>query len=395
MSNEPLEFLKDERMDCYSILIPYSYKNYLDLVESAYKNKGGLDKQRAALKTSTAKRIRERMVKDLEAGAILPPVVLGMVLPKKQFNQLPQFNLPDFKKLISDSTDSLTIIDGMQRTTAIKEVVKALSSDSEQPRVRVEYWIAQSINSLIYRMLVLNTGQVPWNLRRQIEVVFSSIITELKNSSIPLEVSEIDESKRRKKGGQYQADKLIELFLAFGLRKEKVIIQEQLADEFSRLDFIQATSHRDFIEDFKKILGYFVKLDIAFDKYSPKEITSEERFKKGKEIFDNQPAGVGFIVACAREIMGKPGSPERSSADKTKRLEQLSNRIDSLLKRLKKLNESELGEFLDLDTLNEVIHSKKVGRFGDYERAFFLKAFETLIEEKFEVSSLTVCWRAY
>lgn len=394
MSNEPLEFLKDERMDCYSILIPYSYRKYLDLVESAYENKGGLDKQRTVLKTSTAKRIRERMVKDLEAGAILPPVVLGMVLPKKEFNRLPQSNLPDFKKLIHESSDSLTIIDGMQRTTAIKEVVRALSSDSEQPRVRVEYWLAQSTNSLIYRMLVLNTGQVPWNLRRQIEVVFSSIITELKNSSIPLEVSEIDDSRRRKKGGQYQADKLIELFLAFGLRKEKVIIQEQLADEFSRLDFIQATSHPDFIEDFKTILGYFVALDIAFDKYSPKEIKSEERFKKGKEIFDNQPASVGFIVACAREIMGKPGSPERSSAEKTQRLKQLSTKIDSLLKYLEKLNESKLGEFLDLDTLNEVIHRKKVGRFGDYERAFFLKAFETLIEEK-EVSSLTVCWRAY
>lgn len=51
----------------------------------------------------------------------------------------------------------------------MNEVIRLLSSDSGQiekylngTQVRVEYWIAQSINSLIYRMLVLNTRQVPY-----------------------------------------------------------------------------------------------------------------------------------------------------------------------------------------------------------------------------------------
>lgn len=387
-----LDIIKDSRIDCQSVMLSYSLKEYLDLVKSAYKNKGGLEKQRTALKTSTAKRIRERMVNDLQAGAIFPPVVLGIILPENKVNE--QLEPSDFQALVSDFRDSVTIIDGMQRTTAMYEVVQNQKNEKlNHTPVRVEYWVAKSINSLIYRMLVLNTGQVPWNLRRQIEVVFNPILDEIKNSGIELEVLEIDDSKQRRKAGQYQADKLIELFIAFGLRKEKVNLQEQLADEFSRLDFIEATSNAQFIENFNKILGYLVKLDIAFDKYPSQNI--KERFERGKNIFDSQPAMVGFITACAREIMGKPGGIERNQDEKAKRLNKLSKDIELLLENLNKLNTDALGDFLDLLTLNEVIDSKKTGKVGDYERAFFLKAFDTLIEERFEVSSLTVCWRAY
>jgi hypothetical protein len=335
MQDKQLDIIKDNRTGCYSILISYPLKDYLDLVKSAYENKGGLEKQRTVLKTKTSKLIRERMVNDLKAGTILPPVVLGIVLSDTQIKQLNQLTLKDFEKLISDSSDSLTIIDGMQRTTAMNEVVRLLSSDSGQQenylngtQVRVEYWIAQSINSLIYRMLVLNTGQVPWNLKRQIEVVFNPIITEIKNSNPSLELLEIDDSKSRHKAGQYKTDKLIELFLAFGLRKEKINLKEQLADEFSRLDFIEATSNPSFTKYFQKILNYFVQLDIAFDEYHPQE--TDGRFKTGRDIFNSQPASVGFITACAREIMGKPGL-ERSIEEKEKRFTQLSKKIDSLL----------------------------------------------------------------
>lgn len=382
-----LDIIKDSRIDCQSVMVSYSLKDYLELVKSAYKNKGGLEKQRTALKTSIAKRIRERMVNDLQAGAIFPPVVLGIILPENEVNE--QLEPSEFKALVSKFSDSVTIIDGMQRTTAMYEVVQNLKNESlNQTPVRVECWLAKSINSLIYRMLVLNTGQVPWNLRRQIEVVFNPILDEIKKSGIELEVLEIDDSKQRIKAGQYQADKLIELFLAFGLRKEKINLQEQLAEEFSRLDFIEATSNAQFIENFKKILGYLVKLDIVFDKYF------SQYFERGKNIFDSQPAKVGFIAACAREIMGKPGI-ERNPDEKAKRLNKLSKDIELLLEKLDKLNNDVLGDFLDLLTLNELINNKKTGKLGDYERAFFLKAFETLIEERFDVSSLTVCWRAY
>jgi hypothetical protein len=398
--DKQLDIIKDKRTDCYSVMLSYSIKEYLELVESAYENKGGLKKQRTALKTSTARRIRDRMVSDLQSGAIFPPVVLGIVFPKDEdVEKIGEIS--KFKTRISElRASSITIIDGMQRTTAMLEVDRTLIKHREQhenylnhTQVRVEYWIAKSINSLIYRMLVLNTGQVPWNLRRQIEVVFNSIIEEIKTSNLPLEIFEIDDSKQRRNGGQYQANNLIELFMAFGLRKEKVNVQEELADEFSRLDFIAATSNTRFTENFKKMFDYFVKLNIAFSKYCPEN--TEGHYKIGRNIFDSKPASIGFIVACAVNIMGRPGI-EREQPEKEKRLTELSIGISSFLEKLANLTEeSLLGEFLDLTTLNEALSRKEAKRFGDYERAFFLTAFETLIKENFDLPSMTVCWRAY
>lgn len=38
-----------------------------------------------------------------------------------------------------------------------------------------EFWLAKSVRALVYRMLVLNTGQVPWTLSRQLGVVFEPL----------------------------------------------------------------------------------------------------------------------------------------------------------------------------------------------------------------------------
>lgn len=64
---------------------------------------------------------------------------------------------------------------------------------------------------LLYRMLVLNTGQVPWNTRRQVEVIFSglsnSIIAETfsKNPDLEdhVEILNVDDGRRRTQAGKY------------------------------------------------------------------------------------------------------------------------------------------------------------------------------------------------
>ena len=52
-----------------------STQDYLALVEQAYQNRGGIDFQREKLRTTSAIRIRRRMVADVVQGAVLPPVV--------------------------------------------------------------------------------------------------------------------------------------------------------------------------------------------------------------------------------------------------------------------------------------------------------------------------------
>jgi hypothetical protein len=55
---------------------------------------------------------------------------------------------------------------------------------------------------------------------------------------------------------------------------------------------------------------------------------------------------------------------------------------------------SDLEKFLSLDLLSEKL-SIKSSRVGDFEREYFSKAFEVLLEEGESIPTLGICWSAY
>ena len=387
-----IDILKDEKVNCYSVMVQLRVEEYLKMVNSTFKNRrGGLEGQRDTLKTTTAIRIRNRMVQDIEAGAVIPPIVIGVIVPEEIFSTLHTLDRESFLALMETiDSDSISIIDGMQRTTAISEVIKNTVTDISQKKIRIEYWIASQVNSLIYRMLVLNTGQVPWNIRRQMEIVFRQIIKELEEKSPSVEILGINEEKRRSAPGQFQDYNVIELFLVWGARKEKIDLQERVADEFMKQDLIESVANSNFTNIFYEVIDYLGKFDKAIAKY--KDENSEGYFKNGKDLFGSQPACVGFVTAVGLSVLGRPGS-DHNSETQNEKWKQLKNDADQMLQYLSPLDSSQMGSFLDFPTLNELIGKKPA---KSNEREFFLQAFKTLIiEEKFKVSNMTPCWRAY
>ena len=385
-----IDILKDEKVNCYSVMVQLSVEEYLKMVNSTFEKRGGLEGQRDTLKTTTAIRIRKRMVQDIEAGAVIPPIVIGVIVPEEIFSTLHTLDIKSFLALMERiDSDSISIIDGMQRTTAISEVLKNTPTDISQNKIRIEYWIASQVNSLIYRMLVLNTGQVPWNIRRQIEIVFRQIIKELEEKSPSVEILGINEEKRRSSPGQFQADNVIELFLVCSARKEKLDLQERLADEFLKQDLIESVANSNFTNIFYEVIDYLGKFDKVIAKY--KDENSEGYFKNGKDLFGSQPACVGFVTAIGLSVLGRPGS-DHNSEIQNKKWDKIKNDADQMLQDLSKLNSSQMGIFLDFPTLNELIGKKPA---KSNEREFFLQAFKVLIEENFKVSNMTPCWRDY
>ncbi|MEZ7861185.1 MAG: hypothetical protein QMB40_02215 [Aeromonadaceae bacterium] len=158
--------LEDDKIHCLSLIDTFNTNSYIELVEAAYRDKGGIVGQRTPLKTKTAQTIRERMVDDICNGAVLPPVVIGLVVNDEQYEKIKKESIVDLKELFREDSinGSLCIIDGMQRTTALLEAMEK-NSNIASSQLRVEFWIATKMNSLIYRMLVLNTGQVPWDIK--------------------------------------------------------------------------------------------------------------------------------------------------------------------------------------------------------------------------------------
>ncbi|MBS3027258.1 MAG: hypothetical protein HCA25_09220 [Dolichospermum sp. DET50] len=393
-----LDIIKDTRVNCYSVIVQFTVEDYLNMVQKAFHNrKGGLEGQRDTLKTRTAIRIRKRMEKDIALGAVLPPIVIGAIVSTKELTTIETIEYKDeFLQFVYQiPSDNISIIDGMQRTTALNDAFnKALKDNYEiaTRKIRIEFWIASQINSLTYRMLVLNTGQVPWNLRRQIETVFQVIIKEIQQKYPDIEIITINDEGRRTKPGQFHANNVIELFLVFGARTEKINLPERLADEFTRLDFIESTSNADFTNIFYEVMSYLSKFDNAFDhaiaSYQSENTEEYFNFKQGKDLFSNQPACVGFVTAIASATLGRPGN-EYTPEKQNQKWQDIKTNADKLLEKLGSFNHNEMEEFLCFDTLNEVV-SKKIAKSN--EREFFRGAFKVLIDENFEVENMNPCW---
>ncbi|KXV70938.1 hypothetical protein AD951_02015 [Acetobacter malorum] len=368
-------------------------RDYIALIRQAYSARGGIDGQRDAIKTTTAKRIRDRMVNDIRHGAILPPIVIGAVVDNQRFNSFPLSGEYGIRDIIPDDTlSSLAIIDGMQRTTAIIEALDGHEAVLERS-LRVEFWLTKSVRAMVYRMLVLNTGQVPWTLARQLTVVYAPLIQEIRENVPDLDrIFDPDRPGRRVGPAQYASDTLVELYLAFSLRKTSIDTKEALSEEFSRQDFVENVSRSHFQAQFYSCLRVMVDLDKAFSRFDP-DAGVTVRYTRGKSVFDSQPARIGFVTAVAHYTLGRPGI-DRTEQQVAERLDQISQKARELTHRLNADTSEAVGRFLALDVLRELLDVRS-GQVGRFERSVFFEAFKALIDERFEVASMEPCWRAH
>lgn len=391
--NKELNVLHDKKSQCLSIITNIKLKHYLAIIEEAYKNDGAIEGQRKAQTSKSALRIRKQMMSDFIDGGVLPPVVIGITDP----NLDDETTITSQEKLISalgKHHNEISIIDGMQRTTAMIEAVEIDSSERILDReIRIEIWIAQSITKLIYRMLVLNTGQLPWSLRRQIEVVMQPIKNEIVSSIPKLKMINANEGGRRTTPAEFQADKILESFLIYGTRSQKVDSRDLISDEFVKLDFIDSASKTEILSDFISILSLIVDLDITLSKI--KNNNSNARFSKGIDLFTSQPALAGFICALAIKIYGRPGT-DYDNERQENNFKRITNNFKSFIANLELQNEDQLSEFMRFETLNTVLGSRSSPntKIGDIERSYFKDSFTVLIDEHFNIDNMDVCWRA-
>lgn len=393
----PLITLEDKNSNCTSIMAAMPLSIYLSLVEGAYEDQGGLLGQRAPIKTKTGLKIRSRLIEDIRNGAVIPPIVVGAVTSTAILNRLKRLKTADelVEKLASVSIE-LSIIDGMQRTTALMEARDPDKTSEFEPTIRVEFWLAKKVESLIYRMLVLNTGQVPWDIKRQLETLYRPIISKISQEVPNIHVIELDKRNRRSQAGEYRSTRIIELFLAFTSRSVDVDIRERVAEEFAKVDITEATSNEKFFPLFVETIRLLANLDSQFDRVSRELILDEEaKVKCGRDIFTSAPASIGFVVAVAEQLLGTPGF-SYDIAVATKELERIRKNISRLIKYMQSLGENDLKDFIDFETLNQILTAKS-SRIGEYERNLYKKAFLLLMSKTallIEQGTLTPCWQA-
>lgn len=380
-----LNALYDQRVNCYSVMVEMPISEFLKLIESSYENRGGIEGQRSALKTKTALIIRKRMVEDVRKGTVLPAIVLGIHDSDKNLSEMTENG---FNKFIANINPmSISIIDGMQRTTAIKEAKDSLGDDFN---IRVEFWIADKLNSLIYRMLVLNTGQVPWEMARQLETIYSQLLKSIKEkiSIDDIEIFNKDNKPRILSDTQFEAHKIIHLYMVFASRRYDFNLKDKVAEDFARLDTIETNSIDDFVNYFVECFEILFNLNKVFSKATQ---YTNQRIKSGTDIFNSDTALTGFFAAISVRLFKKPGYTISTNEDIRKEMETIKDNIEFLLNKLKNKNIEELTEFLSLNTLDERLNQKS-GQVGKFERDLFFSAFTTLINDAKNLDNLDPCW---
>lgn len=374
-----IDIMKDERIQCYSIMLSMNTKVYLSIIEKAYENNGGIEGQRIPLKNRSALRIRETMRDDIKAGTVLPPIVIGCTMQSLDvidsiYNEDKLNESEDIIFKILNSNE-ISIIDGMQRTTALKEISE--NDDEFESKLRIELWVTSKANNLIYRMLVLNTGQISWTLKKQLEVVFSHIKKEIETKIPNLELIESNDGGKSNRPQKYQVSHLVELYLNFSTRKYDVKLSEKVAEEFAKQDVIEKSYNQKHLDYFISIIKYLVDLD---------EIISS---KNGidRRIFGDQNARTGFIVSIASYIFGRAG--RNIEEDRIERnYEYINESLKEYIEELKTMDIEELNKYLDIDLLKEILTQFQKKELPE----FYKKAFDVLIEEDFSVENMGICW---
>ncbi|TAK58383.1 MAG: hypothetical protein EPO24_08480 [Bacteroidetes bacterium] len=117
---------------------------------------------------------------DIKTGCVIPSIVLAIFPTDKEDTE--DFNVTNLLQ-IRTAGKNLLILDGLQRTYTIFDLLSEVQSDPEiyskvkSLPLRIEVYSGISKVGVLYRMLTLNTGQNPMSTRHQVEMLYSDYKT--------------------------------------------------------------------------------------------------------------------------------------------------------------------------------------------------------------------------
>lgn len=262
---------RDDRLRNHCVTAKCTYRDFLVLAQGAESN---LAIQRAIIKGTKA---YATLRSDLKRGCVLPPVVLAVNVDLTHpINDVAAVDLVELSSDLSGVTsDGVYVIDGLQRTNAIRQTVEELQGtelDEFLNRLlRIEMWLNVPFSAIAYRMLLLNAGQRPMSVKHQVEVLSSKLVGDL--AGIPgLDIFRVSDSRRRTQSGQFPLTKIAQAFQAWlqghpNLDLRNTVMEELLAE--SAIEVLGQTvpvgSSQQNTDGFHRYAAWLVQLDLALD----------------------------------------------------------------------------------------------------------------------------------
>lgn len=293
----------DERINANNILIKMSLQEYYELSQNILKNN---EFQRKRVKSSST--VYNLLKTDLQRGCLIPTIFLALEENTHNMSNDKIIELIGLKK------DKLVILDGLQRTYTICDLVNELIKDNQplldkvkNNQIRIELYTGINKIGILYRMLTLNTGQTPMSMRHQIEIIYSDYINQ-DLSGIKL-IREVDDNIPQSIG-EYKFSDIIEGFSSYLTQNYLTMDRGELLENIKSLenlskDVNQKDIFKDFLDSFNSLvltLNRILKDWEYDDENYPYELNAQPFAKQAIKIFNKSQAMTGFGAAIGTWI---------------------------------------------------------------------------------------------
>lgn len=359
----------DNRINSLNILIEIDLEEYYSLSKNILENN---EFQRRRVKSSSS--VYSLLKTDLRQGCVIPPIVLALAIdakPKKEDSD------EELIATITKNIEKLIILDGLQRTYTIRDLVNELieKDDPETAKIlkhklRIEVYLGINKLGVLYRMLTLNTGQTPMSSRHQIEIIYSDYIKDGVDGITLIKETDGDTPNKL---SEYKFRDIIEGFTSYLDRDYLTIDRVDILDNIKSLEKLAVENQgNDLFLEFLTAYNHFVvKMNEISkgwefnDEDLDSKLSGQPFAKNALKIFNKSQVMTGFGSAIGKLLDFKA-------------IEKVSD-IDGLIEQINQDNiESNLNSLIiKLDNIRTV--AKKI---GNDQRMFFHFFFRELFDRK-------------
>lgn len=297
---KPVSCLRDTRIGSNNYLVELTIREYIGIAKDIiHKN----EFQRKKVRSS--KTVYSLLKADLKRGCILPPIVLALTIDIADTSDEREFSAQ-----IHNNKEHLVILDGLQRTNSILDMIKELESNQDEQtlnaildhNIRAEFYVGINRLGVLYRMLTLNTGQTPMSLRQQIEMLY------LDYANVPIDGITLNrESEGRPITGlhEYSFREIVEGFNSYIDRDELPIDRTDILDNIKSLEKL-SIENQD-ADLFVKYLSAWDRFIAVISDADPNTIDDHYMDKYGTpfgenlvDVFKKSQALTGFAAAVGK-----------------------------------------------------------------------------------------------
>ena len=205
-----------------------------------------------------------RLKEDLKKGALLPAITLAIEFSQneKYIDLIETEKFSDIEKLLN-SGEEIYILDGLQRSYIVKDLQSENVQLKDGQKLLLEIWFEKNINHLIYRLIVLNSGQRPMSMRHQVELLFMTLKNSLSQDIKGLDLYIERDGAVRSKAKKFAFDRIVNAYYSFLTKSPETDRDNLVVKKLNEDDILSSTETElnDNYMSFKKYLEKYCQLD--------------------------------------------------------------------------------------------------------------------------------------